>query len=132
MKSVEYSGINCKYDERSGLVHGKVNGEDVFAVVEQCPICGQLYGTGLAYRKGEQVFEIARDYARQDLYRHMHEEHIVRYRAEIIDTEPASYIVLDKSSWTHDESEAIEEGFELLKKFDEKKVRLNIREAFQA
>lgn len=131
MKSVEYSGINCMYDERAGLVYGKVNGEEIFAVVEECPICRTLHGTGLAYRKGEQDYEVAHEFARQALYRHMQDEHIVRYRAEILDTQD-EHRVIDKSSWTNDESEAIDAGFELLRKFDTGKVRLHVREVYQA
>ena len=76
MKYVEYAGVKCTY--KDSIVCGMVNGQKMFAVVEKCPICGALCGTGLAYRENEKIYEVAGEYARQALNEHMHSSHIVR------------------------------------------------------
>ena len=130
MKPVVYEGIKARYNEREGIVYARVESMDVLAAVEKCPICGTLHGTHFIHQS--DMAGRYREQAIDALHKHMHEAHIVRYRAEIIDMKRQGWNILATSPWTHNEARAISDGQELIKKFEGELVRLHIREVFQA
>jgi len=69
MEQIKYGLEEVELDRERGLVYS-LDGER-FGVVEICPVCGQVVGTGCAYRSDEPVYEIAGEYARKELAEHM-------------------------------------------------------------
>ena len=57
MIDVTYAGEKARYDESAGRVWSLDGGR--FAVVEECPVCGQLVGTGIGYRADEPEYCVA-------------------------------------------------------------------------
>lgn len=62
-----------EYDEKNGLVWDVSH--EHFGVVEKCPICSELVGTGIAYKADEPIYECAGEYARRALAEHLLYEH---------------------------------------------------------
>jgi hypothetical protein len=69
MEKIRYGLEDVELDRERRLVWS-LDGER-FGVIEICPICGAVVGTGCAYRSDEPVCEIAGEYARKALAEHM-------------------------------------------------------------
>jgi hypothetical protein len=73
MEKINYGLEEAILDKANGLVWS-LDGER-FAVVDICPYCGQIVGTGLAYRADEPVYAMAGDHARHELMDHIRTDH---------------------------------------------------------
>ena len=73
MNKVKYNGEDAILDKDNMLVWS-LDGK-YYAVVLECPYCGELLGTGLAYRADEIIYECAEDYAQHELARHIEKYH---------------------------------------------------------
>ncbi len=69
MERIRYGLEEVELDRERGLVLS-LDGER-FGVIEICPICGEVVGTGCAYRSDEPIYEIAGEYAHKALAEHM-------------------------------------------------------------
>jgi len=72
-EKVKYCGEVGTYNPNLGIVWSSDN--EYFAVVEKCPVCGELCGTGMGYRAEEAIYEIAYEFARKELIDHEKTNH---------------------------------------------------------
>ena len=73
MEKVVYGGQSAFYDAAAGRVWSQDFTH--YALVDECPLCGELIGTGMGYRAGEAEYCVADSYVDRALGEHLRLAH---------------------------------------------------------
>ena len=73
MERVVYNGQLAFFDAGAGRVWSE--DFEFYAVVEECPYCGQLVGTGMGYRADEPEYNVADCFVARAMGGHLRSVH---------------------------------------------------------